>query len=155
MSSAANVLSTTVSWSVLFGVFLMNVQLTQAAHQRDMVDHATAVAADTVTKTLCASAKDFGGRPEGAYGGARELAVWKATEPLLGLVAPAGACRIRVTPAAAVSIDPGAREMNVEVSCDIPCRIPFAAEVMCHGSPSKLSFKGTQRAVAMGCDAGG
>ncbi|MBS2015305.1 MAG: hypothetical protein JST00_20630 [Deltaproteobacteria bacterium] len=154
MSAAANVLTTTVSWSVLFGVFLMNLELGRAAHQRDMVDHAAAVAADTVTKTLCASAKDYAGMPEGAYGGAREAAVWKAVGPRLDLVAPPGACRIRATPAGP-SLDPGVREMSVEVSCEIPCRIPFAAEIMCHGSPRSLTFKASQRAVAMGCDAGG
>lgn len=149
-----NVSSLSVSWYVTFGVFLMNVQLAQSYHQRDMVDHAASVAADTVTKTLCADAKDFGGAPEGQYGGAREAAVKKAIEPILGLVAPPDACRVTVKPREdAADADPGKKEVDVELACELPCKIPFAAQVMCKGT-GHVSFAAKQRAVAMGCDSG-
>lgn len=146
-----NVMSTSVSWFLMFGVFLMNVQLGQSAHQRDMVDHAASVAADTVTKSLCADAKDYGGAPIGTYVGARERAVNASVKPMLDLVAPADACQVRVKPAGA-NTDPGKREMDVDVRCEIPCKVPFAAQVMCEGSPRHVTFQSKQRAVAMGCD---
>jgi hypothetical protein len=150
-----NLSSTTMSWYVLFSVFLMNVQLGQSHHQRDMVDHAASVAADTVTKTLCADAKDYGGVPEGQYAGARAAAVNQAVEPILGLVAPAGACHVTVKPkGAGAGGDPGAKEMDVEISCEIPCNVPLAAQVMCQGTPAHVSLDAKQKAVATGCDSG-
>ena len=66
-----NLLSMSMSWYVVFGTFLMTMQLGQTAHQRDIVDHATAVGADTLAKTLCADARDYGGTPLGVYAGER------------------------------------------------------------------------------------
>lgn len=150
-----NLSSTTMSWYVMFSVFLMNVQLGQSYHQRDMVDHATSVAADTVTKTLCADAKDFGGVPLGQYAGDRAKAVNKAVEPILGLVAPKDACRVSVKPkGGAGAADPANKAMDVEISCEIPCNIPLAAQIMCKGSPAHVSFEAKQTAIATGCDSG-
>ncbi len=154
-----NISSMSMSWYALFSVFLMNVQLGQGYHQRDMVDHAASVAADTVTKTLCADAEDYGGTPPGEYKGDREKAVNKAVEPLLGLVAPKDACKVKATAAGGgsgggASAGDGKKEMDVTVSCEIPCSIPLAAQVMCSGSPPHISFEAKQKATATGCDSG-
>lgn len=149
--SFENIASTAVSWTCLFSVFMMNVQLAQNYHQRDMVDHATAVAADTVTKTLCADAKDYGNVPPGEYAGARTAAVENAAKPLLELVAPPDACRVNVK-ASSASADPGRKDMDVSVACEIPCRIPIASAAMCRDG--KVSFTAKQSAVVTGCDSG-
>lgn len=144
-----------MSWYVVFGVFLMTVQLGQSAHQRDIVDHAASVAADTLTKTLCADARDYGGTPLGTYAGERARAVKAAVDPLLALAAPKDACRIDVRPnAEAASADPAARPMELAITCTIPCSVPFAAQAMCEGWPGHVTFQAKQTAVAMGCDAG-
>jgi hypothetical protein len=144
--------STSVSWTLVFGGFLMMTQLGQNTHQRDVLDHATSVAADTVTKTLCADAKDYGGVPLGTYAGARAQAVTSAVDPLLSLVAPKNACKVNVKPTAAGTADPGSRPMDVEIACEIPCKVPFAAQVMCSGWPGHVNFTAKQTAMAMGCD---
>jgi hypothetical protein len=157
MSALENGFSMSTSWYALFSVFLMNVQLGQNYHQRDMVDHAAAVAADTVTKTLCADTKDYGGVPQGQYSGAREKAVKDATSPILDLVAPKNACKVSAKSggAAGGSAD-GKKQMDVSVNCEIPCNVPFAAQIMCKGGPGKshVNFEAKQKATATGCDSG-
>lgn len=154
--SFENIASTAVSWTTLFSVFMMNVQLGQNYHQRDQVDHAAAVAGDTLTKTLCADAKDYGGVAPGEYAGARKQAVERAVKPLLGLVAPEGACKVNAKSASggasAAGADPGRKDMDLSVSCEIPCRIPVAAQVMCRNG--QVSFEAKQKATATGCDSG-
>jgi len=161
MSAIENGFSMSTSWYALFGVFLMNVQLGQNYHQRDMVDHAAAVAADTTTKTLCADKKDFGGVPQGQFTGAREKAVQDATSPILDLVAPKNACKVSAKSGAAAGAsgasgasgaDDGKKQMDVSVKCEIPCSVPFAAQLMCKGG--KVSFEAKQKATATGCDSG-
>ncbi len=49
--ATTNTLGFALTWFVTFFVFLMNVQLGQLFHRRDVVDHAAAVAADTAKKT--------------------------------------------------------------------------------------------------------
>lgn len=159
MSALENGFSMSTSWYALFSVFLMNVQLGQNYHQRDMVDHAAAVAADTVTKTLCADAKDFGGVPQGQYSGAREKAVKEATSPILDLVAPGDACKVSAKSAGGAGVGgghDGNKQMDVSVNCEIPCSVPFAAQIMCEGGPGKshVKFEAKQRATATGCDSG-
>ena len=51
-------LSFALTWFVTFFVFLMNVQLGQLFHRRDVVDHAAAVAADIAKKTYCMTEED-------------------------------------------------------------------------------------------------
>jgi hypothetical protein len=151
-----NLGSMSISWYVMFSVFLMNVQLGQSYHQRDMVDHAASVAADTVTKTLCADAKDYGGVAPGNYQGARKQAVDDAVSPILGLVAPKDACKLDVknSSTAGGGGDPGKKDMSVGIACEIPCRVPFAAQVMCKGSPRHVSFQSKRAATVTGCDSG-
>ena len=36
----------------------------------------------------------------------------------------------------------------------LPCTFPFAAQILCDGSPRHLTLTASQTAVAMGCDAG-
>lgn len=155
-----NGFSMSTSWFALFSVFLMNVQLGQNYHQRDMVDHAASVAADSVTKTLCADAKDYGGVPQGQYTGARKKAVDDATKPILGLVAGDSDCKVSASSAGgegsdlAGVADPGRKPMDVSVRCEIPCKVPFAAQIMC-GAGSKITLESKQKATATGCDSGG
>lgn len=152
-----NVSSLSLSWFAMFSVFLMNVQLGQSYHQRDLVDHAASVAADTAAKTLCADPKDFDGVARGDYRGARAKAVESAVRPILGLAAMSDACRVTAHPKAATEAASGggAKEIEVQVDCEIPCRIPVAAQAMCSGSPARVTFQAKQKAVAMGCDGGG
>ena len=56
--------------------------------------------------------------------------------------------------AAQGTADPGKKQMDVSVACEIPCNIPFAAQILCKGSPSHVSFEAKQQATATGCDSG-
>ena len=51
--TVTNHLGFALTWFCIFFTFLMNVQLGQLFHRRDVVDHAAAVAADTAKKTYC------------------------------------------------------------------------------------------------------
>lgn len=152
-----NVSSLSLSWFAMFSVFLMNVQLGQSYHQRDLVDHAASVAADAAAKTLCADPKDFDGVARGDYRGARARAVESAARPILDLAATSDACHVTARPKAAAEAASGGgtKEIEVQVDCEIPCRIPLAAQAMCSGSPAHVTFQAKQKAVAMGCDGGG
>jgi hypothetical protein len=162
-----NTFTTAIGWYVVFGMFLMFMQYAQIAHQRDVIDHAASVGGDELMKTLCANPMDYGETPLGAYVGARATAVQSAVEPLLDLVAPKGACQVAAMPAdvteqpTAVSPETGARPMGLEIRCKIPCKIPFAAQMMwmCDGREDVINTSVTLSAkhtvVAMGCDSGG
>lgn len=151
-SATTQLLSLSPLWFIVFGVFLMNVQLGRSYLQRDMVDHATAVAADATMKTLCADARDFGGVPLGAFTGARERAVREAIDPLLELVSSEPrACTLAVHPRGEGG-SPGTQAVEVELRCDFPCDIPIAAQAMCSGSPRRVRFAAKRTTVAMGCD---
>jgi hypothetical protein len=154
-SASTQLLSFSPTWFVVFGVFMMNVQLVRSSVQRDMVDHATALAADATMKTLCADGQDFGGAAAGELTGARADAVRASIEPVLGLVSSdTKRCRVttRPTQGGAGSSASGARAVEVELTCEFPCEIPIAAHVMCSGSPPHVTFSAKQTTVAMGCD---
>ncbi len=151
-SASTQLLSWAPVWFIVLGVFLMNVQLGRNFIQRDMVDHATSVAADTTMKTLCADAVDYGGVPPGEFTGKRASAVRETIAPILRLVSPeTNACRLRVTGNAAPS-SAGTRTVDIELSCEFPCEIPIAAQVMCAGTPRHVTFAAKRTTVAMGCD---
>src|SRR5882672_5005211 len=84
-SAQSNMLSFAPTWFVVFGVFLMNVQLSRNYMQRDMVDHATSVAADTAMKVMCADSQDYGGAAMGEFSGGRAEAIRRSVEPTLHL----------------------------------------------------------------------
>ncbi|WP_394822990.1 hypothetical protein [Pendulispora albinea] len=150
-SGVSNMFSAAPTWFVVFGVFLMNVQLSRNYVQRDMVDHATAIAADTASKVMCADARDFGGAPQGSFTGGRADAIRSSVDPVLGLVSKGSqVCNVEATPKG--SSTPGAREIDVKIRCEFPCELPFAAQLMCSGSPKHVTFEGKQTTVAMGCD---
>jgi hypothetical protein len=150
-SAMTQLLSLSPTWFIVFGVFLMNAQLGRNYVQRDVVDHATALAADATMKTLCADARDFGGAPAGQLTGARADAVRASIDPVLSLVSSSQGCKVD-----ARTLGPGeasgTRQVEVEVTCDFSCDIPFAAHVMCSGSPPHVTFTARQTTVAAGCD---
>jgi len=150
-SGISNMFSFAPTWFIVSGVFLMNVQLSRNYVQRDMVDHAAAIAADTASKTICADARDFGGAPQGEFTGGRAAAIRASVEPVLGLVSNSNqTCQVTATPKPGST--PGARETEVEVRCEFPCELPLAAQMMCTGSPRHVTFVAKQKTVAMGCD---
>lgn len=138
-------LSFSPTWFVVFGVFLMNVQLGRNYEQRDMVDHAASLAADAVMKNVCDSA-------DGTLTGASLQSVDASVQPLFQLVSSAkNPCRVTATPTGEESSVSGARPLEVEVTCRFPCTIPVASAVMCTGG--FVTFTARQKTVAMGCDA--
>ncbi|WP_394847129.1 hypothetical protein LZC95_06625 [Pendulispora brunnea] len=158
-SGISNMFSFAPTWFIVSGVFLMNVQLSRNYMQRDMVDHAAAIAADTAMKTICADARDFGGASQGEFTGGRASAIRASVEPVLGLVAQGQASALskddqtcKVTARPVHGGIPGSRQVEVEVRCEFPCDLPFAAQMMCSGSPRHVTFAAKQTTVAMGCD---
>jgi hypothetical protein len=144
-----DMLSFTPTWFVLFGVFLMNVQLGRNYEQRDMVDHAAALAADTTMKTIC---DNNNGSPIGALTGPSMGAVNTSIQPLLQMVSGASnPCQVQAIPSGDGGGVSGAREVDVEVTCRFPCTVPLASQLMCTDGYVTLSAK--HKTVAMGCDA--
>jgi hypothetical protein len=144
-----NGLSFSPTWLVVFGVFLMNVQLGRNYEQRDMVDHAAALAADAVMKNAC---DNSAGAPSGTLSGATLDAVDKAVVPLFDLVSSAkNPCRVTARPTDSGLSTSGAREIDVEVTCRFPCTVPFASALMC--TDGHVTYTSKQKTVAMGCDA--
>jgi hypothetical protein len=141
---------------VAVGFSFLTMQLFQSSYHRDMVDHGASIAADALTKSLCSNSKDFGGVPRGVFAGNRQQYVETRVRSQLALVAPQDKCRVSAKPgkSLATTPDPGSLPMDVEVSCDAPCTFPFAAQILCDGSPRHLTLTASQSAVAMGCDAG-
>ena len=128
------------TWLIVFGVFLMNVQLGRNCVQRDMVDHATAIAADIASKTYC---QKQGTQPQPA--------MTTAITPLMQLASSANnPCTVKATPSGGGG-DPGSVPLDVEITCTFPCTVPFASKFMCQGG--NVNFTATQTTVAMGCDA--
>jgi len=129
------------TWLIVFGVFLMNVQLGRNCVQRDVVDHATALAADVASKTYCQK-----------QGPAPQAAMTTTIAPLVELASSANnPCTVKATPSSSGGGDPGSVPLDVEVTCTFPCTVPFASYFMCQGG--NVSFKAKQTTVAMGCDA--
>jgi hypothetical protein len=129
------------TWFIIFGVFLMNIQLARNCVQRDVVDHAAAIAADIASKTYC---QKQGATPQGA--------MTAAITPLAQMASSANnACTVKATPSGEGGSNPGSVQLDVEVSCKFPCTIPIASQFMCTGG--NVSFTAKQTTVAMGCDA--
>jgi hypothetical protein len=152
-SATTNLLSLAPTWLVVFGVFLLNVQLGRTAVQRDMVDHATSIAADATMKILCADARDFGGAPAGQLTGARQTAVRASIDPILSLASSNPRCTVEGR-ALGDGPAPGTRQVEIDVTCEFPCDVPLAARVMCSGSPPHVTLSAKQTTVAAGCDVG-
>lgn len=143
-NAVTEALSFSPTWFVVFGVFLMNVQLGRNYEQRDMVDHAASLAADAVMKNVCDSA-------DGTLEGQSLAAVNAQVQPLFQLVSSAkNPCKVTATPSGGESSVSGARPLEVDVTCKFPCTIPFASNLMCTGG--FVTFTAKQRTVAMGCD---
>ncbi len=136
-------LSFALTWFVTFFVFLMNVQLGQLFHRRDVVDHAAAVAADIAKKTYCMTEEDKS---------ATEQEANKAIKNVLDTAGGSEACKLSVDASGSAS-DPGAKGLKVKLECSFDCRVPIAAQVMCKGGKSRLEAK--IDTVAMGCDGKG
>ena len=132
-----------LTWFVAFFVFLMNVQLGQLFHRRDVVDHAAAIAADVAKKTYCMKEEDKS---------ATEQEAKKAIKNVLDSAGGNEACKLSVN-ASGGSSDPGAKSLEVKLECSFDCKVPIAAQVMCKGGKSKLEAK--IDTVAMGCDGKG
>ena len=138
-----NTLGFALTWFVAFFVFLMNVQLGQLFHRRDVVDHAAAIAADVARKTYCVKEEDKS---------ATEQEAKKAIKNVLDSAGGNEACKLSVN-ASGGSSDPGAKSLEVKLECSFDCKVPIAAQVMCKGGASKLDAK--IDTVALGCDGKG
>jgi hypothetical protein len=126
-------------------IFLMNVQLAQLFHCRDVVDHAGALAADSAKKTYCAKQ------------GSSEAAVQEAKKSMRVVMDTAGGsekCDVSVS-AKGQSSDPGAKELDVKIDCKFDCRIPVAAQILCHDKHGSISMKAQLKTAALGCDGKG
>jgi hypothetical protein len=149
----ATTMSLAMSMFVVSGIFLLNTQLNKAYIQRDMVDHAAALAADAANKVLCANSSATGGDALGSTTGSRADTVRNAVQPLLNLVAAQDQCKIEYlqgdSPVSQVQPD---QQLDVQVTCTIPCSVPFAAARMCNGSPPSLTYKAKQSIQPVGCD---
>ena len=139
----SNTLGFALTWFVAFFVFLMNVQLGQLFHRRDVVDHAAAIAADVAKKTYCMKEEDKG---------ATEQEAKKAIKNVLDSAGGNEACKLSIN-ASGGSSDPGAKGLEVKLECSFDCKVPIAAQVMCKGGTSKLDAK--IETVALGCDGKG
>ena len=132
-----------LTWFVTFFVFLMNVQLGQLFHRRDVVDHAAAIAADTAKKTYCMKEEDKS---------ATEQEATRSIRNVLDTAGGSQACKLSVD-ASGGSSDPGAKGLKVKLECAFDCNVPIAAQVMCKGGKLKLDAK--IETVALGCDGKG
>jgi hypothetical protein len=139
--ATSNTLGFALTWFVMFFVFLMNVQLGQLFHRRDVVDHAAAIAADTAKKTYCM-------KEENAT--ATKLEVKRAMQSVLDTAG--GACELSIIPGAG-GFDDGATGLELTLKCSFDCQVPIASRVMCKGGKSELDAK--LKTVAMGCDGQG
>jgi hypothetical protein len=138
-----NTLGFALTWFVAFFVFLMNVQLGQLFHRRDVVDHAAAIAADVAKKTYCMKEENKS---------ATEQEAQKAIKNVLDSAGGNEACKLSVN-ASGGSSDPGAKGLEVKLECNFDCKVPLAAQFMCKGGTSKLDAK--IDTVALGCDGKG
>jgi hypothetical protein len=138
MSASTNLLSFSTTWFVAFNVFLMNVQLGRNYVQRDAVDHAAAVAADTAGKTYCDSSSS-----------SSAAATKRSVQPVLDMVGSPDSCQV-VTTQKGIGESAG-RELDVAIKCRFACTIPIASQAMC--TNGFVTFEKHQTTVAMGCDA--
>jgi hypothetical protein len=148
-NAITELLSFSPTWFVVFGVFLMNVQLGHNYEQRDMVDHATSLAADVASKTVC---DNMNGSPSGSLSGSSLQQVNTAIQPLIQMVSSTpNPCTVQGTPNGGGGGTSGAVQLEVQVQCHFQCTVPFASKLMCSGG--MVNFTGKQTTVAMGCDA--
>jgi hypothetical protein len=140
--STGNLLGFAMTWFCVFFVFLMNVQLGQLFHRRDVVDHAASLAADSAKKAYC---------EKGESTGAAEQAAKKAMTPILDTVEGQG-CNLSVRPKGSGG-DDGSKELDVILECTFDCKIPVAAQFMCKGGKTKFDSK--LKTVSQGCDGKG
>ncbi len=139
--SPSYVLISSLSFFFVFGVFLMNVQLAQMFNARDSVDHATARAVDIASKSYCVN---------GQSASATEAKINAALKPVLETVVGDGdRCESHVRPTGSGG-DDGTQSVEVEYTCSIKCRIPFAAQAMCQSG--RVQFSSKQTTTALGCD---
>jgi len=136
-------LSFALTWTCTFFTFLMNVQLGQIFHRRDVVDHAAAIAADTAKKTYCMKEENKS---------ATEQEALRTIKNVLDTAGGNEACKLTID-AKGSSSDPGAKPLDVQLKCDFDCKIPIASQFMCKGGKTKLEAK--IETVAMGCDGKG
>jgi hypothetical protein len=136
-NATTNLLSFAPTWFFTFGVFLMNTQLGRHYVQRDIVDHAVALAADTTSKTYCENQ------------GQSSAAVSASIQPLIQMVSGGDPCQVQQQESGGGG-DSGGRQIDVTVTCRFPCTIPFASQLMCDGGYA--TFKASQKTTAMGCD---
>jgi hypothetical protein len=141
--ATTNTLGFALTWFVTFFVFLMNVQLGQLFHRRDVVDHAAAVAADTAKKTYCMKEEDKS---------ATEQEAKRSIQAVLDTAGGNEACKLSVD-ARGEGSDPGSKNLEVQLKCSFDCLVPIAAQVMCKGGKTELDAK--LQTVAMGCDGKG
>lgn len=139
--ATTNLLGFSMTWFVVFGVFLMNVQLGQLFLRRDVVDHAAALAADSATKTFCAHG------PDRAFA---ESEAMRVVDPVLSTAATTDGRRCALHVDSTDGVDPGAAELDIVLECSFDCKIPVAAQVMCKAG--RTSFASRLKAVALGCD---
>lgn len=144
-SASTTALGFGLTWFVVFFVFLMNVQLAQLFHRRDVVDHAAALATDRVKKTYCAAGEDHAASESAALRDLGPLLETATSEP--------SRCALSVRTAAGGSEDPGARGLDVALSCSFDCKIPIAAQVMCKGG--RVAFEAKRATTSLGCDGKG
>jgi hypothetical protein len=133
-----------LTWFCVFFVFLMNVQLGQLFHRRDVVDHAAAVAADTAKKTYCANEENTS---------ATEQQAKQSVQAVLDTAGGNQACQLKVQQGGEGGSDPGAKGLEVSLECNFDCKVPIASLVMCKSGKSKLEAK--LKTVALGCDGKG
>lgn len=138
-----NSLSFALTWFVTFFVFLMNVQLGQLFHRRDVVDHAAAIAADTAKKTYCMKEENKS---------ATEQEALRTVKNVLDTAGGSEACKLSID-AKGGSSDPGAKELEVQLKCSFECKVPIASQFMCKGGKSQLDAK--LQTTALGCDGKG
>lgn len=141
--AVTNHLGFALTWFCIFFTFLMNVQLGQLFHRRDVVDHAAAVAADTAKKTYCMKEENKS---------ATEAEAKRSINKVLDTAGGNEACKLSIDSKGSGS-DPGAKPLEVRLECSFDCNVPIAAQVMCSGGKSKLDAK--LQTVAMGCDGKG
>jgi hypothetical protein len=139
--ATSNTLGFALTWFVVFFVFLMNVQLGQLFHRRDVVDHAAAIAADTAKKTYCM-------KEENEL--ATKVEVKRAIQSVLDTAG--GDCDLAMKPGPG-GVDEGAKGLELSLKCSFDCRVPIASRFMCKGGKSELDAK--LKTVAMGCDGRG
>jgi len=140
--TTSNTLGFALTWFVTFFVFLMNVQLGQLFHRRDVVDHAGALAADTAKKTYCMKEEN------------KSATESEAKRVIKNVMDTAGGeCQLSINQSGGGGGDEGAKGLEVNLKCSFDCQVPLASRFMCKNGKSELDAK--LKTVAQGCDGKG